>query len=116
MRQPEVESVFENGSLRVTKFLPSTIDDKTGKEFVNFETLAMLIWDANYNGKEFTMTDYRFAEDLVQVPLEHTDEEVQEQLKEQKQIIIPIKPHGETIFMIYVDIFGNEFKQEIKTT
>lgn len=114
MRQPDVESYFENGELRITKFIPNTRDEQTGKQFANFETLAMLVWDANYNGKEFTMTDYRFADDFVQVATEHTDEEVQEKLKTQSQIIVPIINSGNSIFMIYVDIFGNEFKQEIK--
>lgn len=114
IRQPEVESSFQNEELRITKFMPSTIDEGTGKHFSNFETLAMLLWDSNYDGKEFTMTDYRFAEDFVHVPLDHTDEEVQEMLKGQTQIVLPIKNHGKAIFIIYVDIFGNEFKQEIK--
>lgn len=115
MRQPDVESHFDNGKLHITKFNANVRDEKTGKQFSNFETLAMLIWDANYNGKEFTMSGYKFADDFVHLPTEHTDEEVQQQLKGKTQIVVPIPQHGKSIFVVYVDIFGNEFKEELKS-
>jgi len=116
MKQPDVESSFENGDLKITKFKPHVSDELTGKTFDNFETLSMLIWDANYNGKEFTMTDYRFANDFAHIPVDQeTDEAIQNKLKGQSQIIVPIPEHGESIFLVFIDIFGNEFKQEIKT-
>lgn len=116
MKQPDVESSFENSSLKITKFKPHVSDELTGKTFDNFETLSMLIWDANYNGKEFTMTDYRFANDFAHIPVDQeTDEAIQNKLKGQSQIIVPIPEHGESIFLVFIDIFGNEFKQEIKT-
>jgi adenine-specific DNA-methyltransferase len=116
MKQPDVESSFDNGSLKITKFKPHVSDELTGKTFDNFETLSMLIWDANYNGKEFTMTDYRFANDFAHVPVDQeTDEAIQTKLKGQNQIVVPIPEHGESIFLVFIDIFGNEFKQEIKT-
>jgi adenine-specific DNA-methyltransferase len=115
MRQPDVESHFENSKLHITKFVASVRDEKTGKQFSNFETLAMLIWDANYNGKEFTMSGYKFADDFVHLPTEHTDEEVQQQLKGKTQIVVPIPQYGKSIFVVYVDIFGNEFKEELKS-
>lgn len=114
MKQPDVESYFEDGKLIITKFQANMRQERTGKEFANFETLAMLIWDSNYNGKEFTMTGYRFADDFVHVPSEHSDEQVQEQLKAKTQIVVPIPQHGKSIFAVYVDIFGNEFKEELK--
>jgi len=116
MKQPDVESSFDKGSLKITKFKPHVSDELTGKTFDNFETLSMLIWDANYNGKEFTMTDYRFANDFAHVPIDQeTDEAIQIKLKGQNQIVVPIPEHGESIFLVFIDIFGNEFKQEIKT-
>jgi len=116
MKQPDVEIGFENGDLKITKFKPHVSDELTGKTFDNFETLSMLIWDANYNGKEFTMTDYRFANDFAHIPVDQeTDEAIQNKLKGQSQIIVPIPEHGESIFLVFIDIFGNEFKQEIKT-
>jgi adenine-specific DNA-methyltransferase len=116
MKQPDVECSFEDSSLKITKFKPHASDELTGKSFSNFETLSMLIWDSTYNGKEFTMTDYRFANDFAHIPVEkETDEAIQTKLKGQSQIIVPIPEHGESIFLVFIDIFGNEFKQEIKT-
>lgn len=117
MRQPEVESRLANGKLYITKFLANTKDEEAGgKKFANFETLAMLVLDENYNGKEFVMTSAHFAADLVHVPADETDEEVQAHLKDQTQIVVPLKPHGETIVAVFVDIFGNEFTQELKAS
>jgi site-specific DNA-methyltransferase (adenine-specific)/adenine-specific DNA-methyltransferase len=116
MRQPEVESQFKKGKLYITKFLSNVKDEGTSvKSFANFETLAMLILDENYNGSEFVMTSFHFAADLIHVPADETDEELRVHLKEQTQIAVPLKDVGTTVVAIYVDIFGNEFKQEIKT-
>jgi len=115
MRQPDVESSFENNLLTIKKFKPHVSDEMSGKEFQNFETLSMLIWDSNYNGKEFIMTDFKFANDFVHVPVaQETDEAIQDKLKKQSQIQVPINNHGASIFLIFIDIFGNEFKQEIR--
>lgn len=114
MRQPEVESQIQNGNLHITKFISNVKDEeKSGKSFLNFETLAMLILDENYNGKEFVMTTFYFAADLIHVPADESDEELQNHLKEQTQIIVPLNKPGDTVVAIYVDVFGNEFKQEI---
>jgi adenine-specific DNA-methyltransferase len=116
MRQPDVESTFENNILSIKKFKPHVSDKITGKQFQNFEALSMLIWDSNYNGKEFTMTDFKFANDLVHVPItQESDEAIQNQLKSKSEIQVPIHDHGANIFVIFIDIFGNEFKQEIRT-
>ena len=113
MRQPEVESQVLNGNLHITKFISNVKDEeKSGKSFLNFETLAMLILDENYNGKEFVMTTFHFAADLIHVPADESDEELQTHLKEQTQIIVPLNKLGGSVVAIYVDVFGNEFKQE----
>lgn len=116
MHQPDVESSFENGVLKITKFKPHLSDQQTGIKYENFETLSMLLWDADYNGKEFTMSDYRFADDFVHIETEHSEKEIQEHLKEKTHIAVPIGKHGNSIFLIYIDIFGNEFKEELKVS
>lgn len=100
MRQPDVEAYFSAGVLNLVKF---TAREKggNGKEFNNFEALSMIIIDANFNGKDFVMTDFFFAEDLSR--------------NEKAELVVPLKSHGEKIVVAYVDLFGNEFKQEIKT-
>ena len=99
MRQPDVECKFENGKLIISKFKAR---ERNGKqEFENFEALAMLVVDSDYNGKDFTMTDFYFADDLKS--------------NENDEIVVPLKTYGEKIVLAFVDLFGNEFTQEIKT-
>jgi adenine-specific DNA-methyltransferase len=116
MHQPDVESTFENGILKITRFKPHISDQQTGQKFENFETLSMLLWDANYNGTEFTMSNYSFADDFVHMTAEHYVGKIKEQLKCQAHIAVPITDYGSSIFLIYIDIFGNEFKEEIKVS
>jgi len=42
---------------------------EVGKNFQILETLAMLDFDENYNGKEFVMTRFHFAADHHMYPL-----------------------------------------------
>lgn len=121
MRQPEVESRFANGKLRITKFLPNakyeaTDNKHAGNErFANFETLAMLILDENYNGKEFVMTSAHFAAELIRAHAAETKEEGRNHCDEQTQIVVPLgDAHGERIAVVFIDIFGNEFRQEFR--
>ncbi len=117
MRQPNVEAFVRDNQLHITKFVSTAKDEKhNGKSFSNFETLAMLLLDEKYDGKEFVMTSFFFAADLIHVPADETDEELQDHLKHQTQIVVPLKGAQETTVAIYVDIFGNEFKQEFKRT
>lgn len=99
MRQPDVECKYENGELQISKF--KARESNGNKEFENFEALAMIVVDADFNGKDFTMTDFHFAEDLKR--------------NEADELVVPLKSHGEKIVVAFVDLFGNEFKQEIKT-
>lgn len=99
MRQPDVECKFESGDLVISTF--KARESNGNKEFENFEALAMIVVDANFNGKEFIMSDFYFAEDLKR---NETDE-----------LIVPLKSYGERIIVAFVDLFGNEFKQEIRT-
>ncbi len=116
MRQPEVQSRFENGNLVMSRFASSYSDEDTGREMDNFESLSMVIIDENYNSREFVMTHFFFAEDLLKTKKkDQTEEELKEGLKHQKQILIPLKPTGERICAVYVDIYGNEFTEELRT-
>jgi hypothetical protein len=59
----------------------------------------MVIIDADYNGKDFNMTLPLFNDEI---------ERVNGTLK------ITLENYGDTILVIYIDIFGNEAKEEIK--
>lgn len=98
--QPEVESAFKDNTLFITKFLSNFREEETGSQLSNFESLSMVILDADFNGKDFLMSDCFFKEDI----------------KEENSILsIPIRTHGKKLSVIYIDIYGNEFKEIITT-
>ena len=67
----------------------------------NFESLSMVVIDNNYNEKDgFIMSDCIFSEDIESV---------------QSTLHIPLQNTGDNICVIFIDIYGNEFKQVIKT-
>lgn len=99
MRQPEVQSSFEKGVLHLQTFRSTFAEEGTNREMENFESLSMILVDANFNGEEFSMSAYYFKEDLLK----------------QADFTIPIPHHGERICVKYIDIYGNEFTEELKT-
>lgn len=61
----------------------------------------MVVIDNNYNEKDgFIMSDCIFSEDIESV---------------QSTLQIPLQNIGVNICVIFIDIYGNEFKQVIKT-
>ncbi len=129
MRQPQVTSKLvvnkDSVTVHISKFNSDFAEEESGNEMGNFESLAMVLVDLDYNGKEFEMDSTFFAEDLL--PKKNgkkgndTEEEdaieIKKVLKHQKEIIIPTfnkNECGNKIMVIYVDIYGNEFKEELK--
>ena len=98
--QPEVDAVYENNMLTIKKFTSNFREEETGKELDNFESLSMVIADTNFNGNDFMMSDCFFGEDI-----KHENNSLQ----------IALPDVGENICIIFIDIYGNEFKQVIKT-
>ena len=99
--QPEVEATFETNKLVIKKFISNFREEETNKELENFESLSMVVIDNNYNEKDgFIMSDCIFSEDI-----ESVDSTLQ----------IPLQNSGDNICVIFIDIYGNEFKQVIKT-
>ena len=118
IRQPEVESKLKvNGKtaeIQITKFLSNYLEEETGSELENFESLAMVLIDKDYDGKEFVMDEFYFAEDLLPEEKEdETEDEIKKELKHLKKISIPLNKEdcGDRIIAVYVDIYGNEFKE-----
>ncbi len=65
------------------------------------------------------MTSYYFAQDLLNhkpSDEEESEEEIKKELKKQKEITreFPKKDCGKQIMAIYVDIYGNEFREVFK--
>ena len=96
MHQPEVEASYENGTIVLSKFLSNFKNEDTKKEMANFESLSMIILDDAYNGEEFIMSCCIFK-DEIQI--------------DNNKLVIPINKVGDKICAIFVDVYGNEFKQ-----
>lgn len=125
MRQPEVKSEWKEKDqdyhITIKKFLSDFTEDDNDREMENFESLAMVLIDKDFDGETFDMDTYYFAEDLLPKKKRKTDEEetenVKEELKNTNQISLPPFPKkecGKRMMLIYVDIYGNEFKEEFR--
>ncbi len=103
IRQPEVKSEIKKLKdkivLKIKKFESAYLQDETGEKLKNFESLAMILLDKNYKGDEFMMDDYYFAEDIA-------DNKYKLEFLE--------KDCGKQIMAIYIDIYGNEFREIFK--
>lgn len=123
IRQPEVKSEIKQLKdkivLKIKKFESAYSQNETGDKLDNFESLAMLLVDLNYDGEKFMMTDYFFAQDLLNYKAtdeEESEEEIKIELKKQKEIMKEFQKNdcGKNIMAIYVDIYGNEFREIFK--
>ena len=122
MKQPEVETKVtistKDVKISIKKFHSDFSEDDKGKELENLESLAMVLIDKDFDGKAFDMDEYYFAEDLLPKKKgKKEDEDVVEELKKTKEINLPSIPKkdcGKNLMIIYVDIFGNEFKEKFE--
>jgi site-specific DNA-methyltransferase (adenine-specific)/adenine-specific DNA-methyltransferase len=125
MRQPEVKSELKEkgGEYHITikKFLSDFSEEETERDLENFESLSMVLIDRDFDGEIFDMDAYYFAEDLLpkknRKKNEEVDEDIKKELKQVNQIVLPPlfkKECGKRVMIIYVDIYGNEFKEEFK--
>ena len=117
IRPPEVKSEIKKIKdcvvLTIKRFESAYEQDETGSNLKNFESLAMLLFDYKYDGKEFVMDDYKFADDMTK---KKEEEEVRVELSNKESIDIEFSAIqcGEQMMVIYIDIYGNEFREVIK--
>lgn len=122
IRQPEVKSSIRKSKdkliLKIKKFESAYAQDETGEKLKNFESLAMVLADLNYNGDHFLVSQYFFAQDLIgkDDDDDRDEEAVRKELQKQKEITVDFecKKCGKQIMVIYVDIYGNEFREIFK--
>lgn len=126
MRQPEVKSELKEKDgeyfITINKFQSDFSEEETERDMEKFESLAMVLIDKDFDGETFDMDNYYFAEDLLPKKKEKSVDEdsienIKEELKHTNQIILPSIPQkecGKKLLIIYVDIYGNEFKEEFK--
>ena len=96
IRQPEVKSSFDNGVITIEAFKAYYPDEDTLEDIPGLEALAMVVVDKNYNGNEFLMSDVFFAADIV---------------NEDGQANVSIEDCGSKVSAVYIDIYGNEFRE-----
>ena len=123
IRQPQVKSKLvslkNQIKIHIQEFYSDFTEEESGNDMDNFESLAMVLIDRNYNGKAFEMDDYFFAEDLLPNKNKKSDEpekDLKKELKQQKEIVIPLnkKDCSKKIMIVYIDIYGNEFKESLR--
>lgn len=113
VRQPEVKSIIKREKdkrhLVISKFQSAYALDETGRSLDNFQSLAMLLFDYSYDGKQFIMDDVKFADELSS-PIANG-----KNVKGSLKVPLPNKC-GKRVMVIYVDVYGNEFKEVIELT
>lgn len=128
MHQPIVESELiieeNNVILKLNKFYSK--HETTKKDNLeNFQSLSMVLIDKNFDGVAFKMSDCFFSDEIIEPVKKRKDkknaddsfvneEEVIKKLKNEKQLTITqydLSELGKTIMIIYIDIYGNEFKE-----
>lgn len=122
IRQPDVQSEIKAAkdkiTLKVKKFESAYSQDETGVRLKNFESLAMVLVDLKYNGDQFMMSEYFFAQDLINKKgVDEPDEdEIRKALEQRKEVALEFdrKKCGKQAMVIYVDIYGNEFREVFK--
>lgn len=124
MRQPLVSSELivtnEAVEIHIKSFFSQFSDEESGRDMDNFESLSMVMINANYNGKEFEMDYHYFSQDLISKKRKKINNEelvLMDELRQLDQIIIPgipLNKCGNKVMIVYIDIYGNEFKEELK--
>ncbi len=114
---PEVKSnmtLTEEGlTVHISEFKSHYIRrEDTGVEFNNFETLSAIFVDYDYNGMNFKMSDYYFADDLFPwAGKKQSKEENNKLLQNGFKFNIKRSNLGKKVMFIYTDIYGNDFTE-----
>ena len=104
IKQPTVQSkIVKNGdelTITISEFRSYYYKDEKGKVLENFETLSALFIDYDYEDT-FIIDDVFFADEFK---------------KENQKLLMKVNNEniGEKVMLIYVDMYGNEFKEMIQ--
>lgn len=102
IKPPEIISKIEQNGKEITitieKFISDFSEDNTANDMQDFDSLAMVLIDKNFNNEFFDMDECYFADEL-------------ECNGQCKLPTINKKDCGKQIMLIYVDVFGNDFKE-----
>ncbi|WP_338824850.1 hypothetical protein MHOCP_04200 [Moorella humiferrea] len=99
---PDLECEYirreDKAVIRILQF-KSRATAKGAKQKENRETLSMVMVDYDYNGQTFTLDAYFTAEEIKKAGWE---------------VLIPLYALGKHVMIIFLDIYGNEYR-EVKT-
>lgn len=115
---PEVKSMIKqdknNIILQVKEFKSHYLQDDKGRMYRNFETLSSVYIDYNYNGQTFEMDEAFFADEIMLKQKSKQDIDLEEFEKDGIEIILPRKKLGQSIMVVYSDIYGNDFTEKLE--
>lgn len=121
IQAPEVKSKIivkkESVDIIINEFLSKYKKDDEGRKVDNFQTLSAVFIDTNYDGTNFQMNEYFFADQLLPKKGKNEEVNIRKQLSSlsKKGITITLerKNVGEKIMIVYTDIFGNDFSEVV---
>lgn len=105
--------------IRIKGFMSDTLASSP-EDFVNFETLSMVLIDFNFNGKVFDLDAVYWAEELVNAELKRkgatSTAKYAERVKDcdYLDVRIPEETATDNMMVIFVDKYGNEKKQILR--
>jgi DNA modification methylase len=127
IKAPEVKSVLKKTDTKIEilikEFKSQYYKDEDGQVLENFETLSSVFLDKEFDGKQFIMSDYFFADDLIPKNSkskkkglhEDSNNDVRKDLKDikSKGLVMSFdkKDVGKKIMIVYTDIYGNDFTE-----
>jgi DNA modification methylase len=88
----------KSGLIKITKFESKGLGKPSSEEADEFEYLAMVMIDKDYKGKIFNLCEVVFAEKI-----------------ECGEIYFDFEGVGQEIMAIYLDVYGNEFREVISS-
>jgi site-specific DNA-methyltransferase (adenine-specific)/adenine-specific DNA-methyltransferase len=107
VRQPEVVSMIKSSqetiTLKLRRFETGYSQETPRETTQGFKSLAMILIDLKYDNETFILSNYYFADELAP-----------KGDNKQIEIKFPKANCGQQIMIIYVDIFGNEFREIFK--
>jgi site-specific DNA-methyltransferase (adenine-specific)/adenine-specific DNA-methyltransferase len=101
--KPKVEHLLNLGSklglIKISKFESKGLGKPSTEDAEEIEYLAMVMIDKDFNGKIFNLCEVIFAEKI-----------------EDGQVYFDFEGVGLEVMAIYIDIYGNEFREVIKSS
>lgn len=101
--KPKLDDLFNQdsrlGLVKISRFVSKGLGKPEVAESAEFEYLSMVMIDKNYNGQIFNLCEVIFSDKI-----------------ENGEVFFEFENIGKKLMIIYVDIYGNEFREVIEVT